>query len=59
MQFLSKERISLAPDCGFAPGFPSTIPLDEAYVKLKNEVKAAQILGIQSDGCGGAACGRS
>ena len=44
MQFVSKERISLAPDCGFAPGFTSTIPLDEAYLKLKNEVKASQIL---------------
>ena len=44
MQFLPKERISLAPDCGFAPGAGLTIPLDEAYTKLKNEVKAAHIL---------------
>ena len=50
MQFLPKERISLAPDCGFAPGGgfgprPGlAIPLDEAYTKLKNEVMAAHIL---------------
>ena len=44
MRFLPKERISLTPDCGFAPGGGSAIPLDEAYAKLKNEVKAAEIL---------------
>ena len=44
MQFLPKERISLAPDCGFSPGGAMNIPLDEAYTKLKNEVEAAQIL---------------
>ena len=44
MQFLPKERISLAPDCGFSPGAGMSIPLDEAYTKLKNEVRAAHIL---------------
>ena len=44
MQFVDKERISLAPDCGFAPGLSSSIPLDEAYVKLKNEAEAAIII---------------
>ena len=44
MRFLPKERISLAPDCGFAPGAGMKIPLDEAYTKLKNEVEAARIL---------------
>ena len=44
MQYIPKERILLAPDCGFAPGIRGSIPLDESYVKLKNEVKAAGIL---------------
>jgi 5-methyltetrahydropteroyltriglutamate--homocysteine methyltransferase len=29
-------RISLNPDCGFAPGKDHEIPLEEAYAKLKN-----------------------
>lgn len=44
MEYVSKERISLTPDCGFAPAIDSPIPLDEPYVKLKNEVRAAEIL---------------
>lgn len=44
MQYHPKERLLLAPDCGFAPGLTSTIPLDEAYSKLQNEVRAAEIL---------------
>lgn len=44
MQFLPKERILLAPDCGFAPGMSMEIPLDEACLKLKNETRAARIL---------------
>ena len=44
LQYIPKERILLAPDCGFAPGIRGSIPLDESYVKLKNEVKAAEIL---------------
>ena len=44
MRYIPKERISLTPDCGFARGIGSQIPLDEAYVKLKNEVRAAEIL---------------
>ncbi len=44
MQFVAKERILLAPDCGFAPGMAMEIPLDEAYLKLKNEAAAAEIL---------------
>jgi len=34
----------LNPDCGFAPGKSSEIPLDEAYLKLRNEAEASRIL---------------
>ena len=44
LKYLPPERISLNPDCGFAPGSAADIPLDEAYVKLRNEVQAAIIL---------------
>jgi 5-methyltetrahydropteroyltriglutamate--homocysteine methyltransferase len=37
-------RISLNPDCGFAPGKDHEIPLEEAYAKLKNLSAAARIL---------------
>lgn len=38
------ERLLLNPDCGFAPGMLSEVPLDEAYAKLKNEVAASRLL---------------
>jgi 5-methyltetrahydropteroyltriglutamate--homocysteine methyltransferase len=38
------ERISLNPDCGFAPGKDHEIPLEEAYAKLKNLALAARRL---------------
>ena len=44
LRHLSPERIILNPDCGFAPGSAAEIPIDEAYQKLKNEAKAAEIL---------------
>ena len=44
LRHLPPERITLNPDCGFAPGSAAEIPIDEAYQKLKNEVKAAEIL---------------
>lgn len=44
MNYVDPERISLNPDCGFAPGLASEIPLDEAYLKLKNEAEAASLL---------------
>ena len=40
----SPERLTLHPDCGFAPGSAADIPIDEAYQKLSNEVAAAHIL---------------
>jgi 5-methyltetrahydropteroyltriglutamate--homocysteine methyltransferase len=44
LQYVAPERITLNPDCGFAPGKSHEVPLEEAYVKLKNEVLAARRL---------------
>jgi 5-methyltetrahydropteroyltriglutamate--homocysteine methyltransferase len=44
MQHVAKERIVLAPDCGFAPGNAADIPVDEAYHKLRNMSEAARRL---------------
>ena len=44
MRYIAKERITLNPDCGFAPGSGAVVPIDEAYKKLQNEAKAAEIL---------------
>jgi 5-methyltetrahydropteroyltriglutamate--homocysteine methyltransferase len=44
MLHVKKERITLAPDCGFAPGNAAEIPIDEAYAKLRNMSRAARIL---------------
>lgn len=44
LQFLAPERITLNPDCGFAPGSGAVVSLDEAYQKICNEVAAAAML---------------
>jgi 5-methyltetrahydropteroyltriglutamate--homocysteine methyltransferase len=44
LQHLPAERITLNPDCGFAPGSGAVVSLDEAYRKLCNEAEAARIL---------------
>jgi len=44
LQFVAPERLTLHPDCGFAPGSAADIPIDEAYKKLCNEVAAARVL---------------
>jgi 5-methyltetrahydropteroyltriglutamate--homocysteine methyltransferase len=44
LEHVNSSRIYLNPDCGFAPGSAADIPIDEAYLKLKNEVEAAKIL---------------
>jgi 5-methyltetrahydropteroyltriglutamate--homocysteine methyltransferase len=41
LQFVAPERITLNPDCGFAPGSAAVVSIDEVYTKLKNEVEAA------------------
>lgn len=44
LKYIEPSRIVLNPDCGFAPRLQVDVPLDEAYLKLKNEVEAAKIL---------------
>jgi 5-methyltetrahydropteroyltriglutamate--homocysteine methyltransferase len=44
LKFLAPSRITLNPDCGFAPGSAADVSLDEVYTKLRNEVLAAQRL---------------
>jgi 5-methyltetrahydropteroyltriglutamate--homocysteine methyltransferase len=44
LKYLAPERITLNPDCGFAPGSGAVVSLDEAYHKLCNEADAARIL---------------
>ena len=41
LKYLAPERITLNPDCGFAPGSAAQVSIDEVYTKLKNEVEAA------------------
>ncbi|MFO0809337.1 MAG: cobalamin-independent methionine synthase II family protein [Gemmataceae bacterium] len=44
LQHLAPARVTLNPDCGFAPGSAAVVSLDEVYQKLKNEVDAARRL---------------
>ena len=44
IEYLSPERITLNPDCGFAPGSAAKVSIDEVYQKLKHEVEAAKRL---------------
>jgi 5-methyltetrahydropteroyltriglutamate--homocysteine methyltransferase len=44
LKHLAPERITLNPDCGFAPGSAAAVSVDEVYVKLKNEVEAGRRL---------------
>lgn len=44
LEYVAPQRIVLNPDCGFAPGSQAYIPLDESYLKLKNEAEAARLL---------------
>jgi 5-methyltetrahydropteroyltriglutamate--homocysteine methyltransferase len=41
LKFVDPERITLNPECGFAPGSAANVSIDEVYAKLKNEVQAA------------------
>lgn len=43
-KFLDPRRITLNPDCGFAPGSGAVVSIDEAYRKLCHEAEAARIL---------------
>lgn len=44
LKYIDKKRIILNPDCGFAPGSQAEVSIDQAYLKLKEMVKAASIL---------------
>jgi 5-methyltetrahydropteroyltriglutamate--homocysteine methyltransferase len=44
MQFVPAERITLNPDCGFAPSSANPMDLDEAYLKLSAMCQASRIL---------------
>jgi len=44
LKYVEPERITLNPDCGFAPGSAAEVSIDEVYLKLKNEVEAARRL---------------
>jgi 5-methyltetrahydropteroyltriglutamate--homocysteine methyltransferase len=44
LEFLDASRITLNPDCGFAPGSAAEVSLDEVFLKLCNEVEAARRL---------------
>ena len=44
LDHLPPQRITLNPDCGFAPGSAAKVNIDEVYQKLKNEVEAARRL---------------
>lgn len=44
LQYVAPERITLNPECGFAPGSAAKVSIDEVYTKLKNEVEAARRL---------------
>jgi 5-methyltetrahydropteroyltriglutamate--homocysteine methyltransferase len=44
LKFLAPARVTLNPDCGFAPGSGAVVNIDEAYHKLRHEVEAARIL---------------
>ncbi len=41
---ISPSRITLNPDCGFAPGSAAKVSIDEVYAKLKNQSAAAKVL---------------
>ena len=44
LQYIEPQRLTLNPDCGFAPGSAADVSIDEVFVKLQNEVEAARQL---------------
>ena len=44
LEHVAPQRITLNPECGFAPGSAARVSIDEVYTKLKNEVAAARQL---------------
>ncbi len=44
LQKVDKARITLNPDCGFAPGSAAKVDVDEVYLKLCAQSEAARLL---------------
>ena len=44
MEFVPKERLTLNPDCGFAPSSLNPMDFDEAYLKLSALSQGAALL---------------
>jgi 5-methyltetrahydropteroyltriglutamate--homocysteine methyltransferase len=44
LERVDAERITLNPDCGFAPGSAAKVDLDEVYDKLRAQSEAARLL---------------
>ena len=44
LRHVEPARITLNPDCGFAPGSAAVVPIGEVVQKLENEVEAARRL---------------
>ncbi|MGH8676354.1 MAG: hypothetical protein ACREVG_18850, partial [Burkholderiales bacterium] len=44
LERVDAARITLNPDCGFAPGSGAKVDLDEVYLKLCAQVDAARLL---------------
>ena len=44
MELVPKERITLNPDCGFAPSSANPMDFDEAYLKLRSMCQGAKLL---------------
>ena len=44
LRYLDPSRVTLNPDCGFAPGSAADVSIDEVQRKLQNETAAARIL---------------
>jgi 5-methyltetrahydropteroyltriglutamate--homocysteine methyltransferase len=54
LRYVPAERLSLNPDCGFAPSGNNPIPLDEVYAKLKALAAAAARLRAEASRGSGA-----
>ena len=44
MEFVPTERMTLNPDCGFAPSSANPMDFDEAYLKLRAMCQGAELL---------------
>jgi 5-methyltetrahydropteroyltriglutamate--homocysteine methyltransferase len=52
LQYVEAGRITLNPDCGFAPGSAAVVALDEVYRKLRIEGEAAAALRSRYESAG-------